>query len=161
MANLLKINKTKNAPVYKFRDIKDSDLPAIINIEHEAQKIPWTIKMFRDCLQAGYTCWVLEDKTGIIGFIIFSITAHECNILNLCIKPNKQKQDYGYMLLKQALQYAKQNNAATAFLETRRSNKAAFNLYRKIGFRETGVRKNYYPAKNGREDAIMLKLILS
>jgi ribosomal-protein-alanine N-acetyltransferase len=46
------------------------------------------------------------------------------------------------------------------FLEVRPSNKAAIGLYESMGFNEFSVRKDYYPAINGREDAVLMGLAL-
>lgn len=138
--------------MHKYYNIKANDLADILAIENSVKVYPWTKTMFQDCLNAHYICWTLKDATEIIGFIIFSLAAEECEILNLCIKSSKQHQGYGTILLQKTLQYTKQHNAKKVFLDVRASNQAAINLYHNLGFNELGRRKNYY----GCEDAIML-----
>jgi [ribosomal protein S18]-alanine N-acetyltransferase len=136
------------------------ELPAIINIEQTTQAFPWTETMLRDCLNENYHFWVLKKSaTIIIGFIIFQIYANEGHIHNLVINQDQQQQGYGSLLLQQTLDFMSQNKAKKIFLEVRRSNQNALKLYKRFGFKEIGVRKNYYPAAtSGREDAIVLTI---
>ena len=85
-----------------------------------------------------------------------SVAAGECHLLNLCVKPELQNQGYGMLILDYLLDLARMHNADTAFLEVRPSNEFAIKLYQRAGFDEVGVRRNYYPAGFGREDAIIL-----
>ncbi|MGZ8241092.1 MAG: ribosomal protein S18-alanine N-acetyltransferase, partial [Methylobacter sp.] len=78
-------------------------------------------------------------------------------ILNICVDPAEQKQGIGRKMLENLIEVAR-GRAETIFLEVRPSNPVAIALYKKIGFNEIGIRKGYYPAENGREDAIMLAL---
>lgn len=163
MDNLMKIKGTQNVTVNKslhIRPFNIKDLAIILAIENAAQISPWSKRHFLDALQVGYI-WLLKHNNEIIGFIIFSLKAQECEILNLCIKPKQQKFGFGTKLLQEALQYAKIHHADMVFLEVRQSNLAAINLYNKMGFNELGIRKNYYPAKKGQEDAIILGLDLT
>jgi ribosomal-protein-alanine N-acetyltransferase len=72
------------------------------------------------------------------------------------VDPRHRQQGVGTTLLRALLATAEVAEVATLFLEVRPSNTAALRLYEKFGFNEVGVRNNYYPAKNGREDAIVL-----
>ena len=95
-----------------------------------------------------------------MGYAVMSVAAGEANILNLCIHPNIQGQGLGRKLMEQLLMLARQQQADTVFLELRASNRAASSLYDAVGFNEMGVRQNYYPAKKGREDAILMAKVL-
>jgi ribosomal-protein-alanine N-acetyltransferase len=164
MINSLKINKIQDLPVHKssfIRQFNDSDLPVILHIERATQLTPWSEQNFKNSLQHGHICRALLKNNEIIGFIVFSLQAAECEILNLCIKPNEQNKGYGFKLLQETLQYAKSHNTDIAFLEVRCSNEAAINLYSKVGFNELGVKKSYYPLKNKCEDAIIFALDLT
>ena len=75
--------------------------------------------------------------------------------MNLCIDPQMQNKGYGRRLLAKILECAREHNANCAFLEVRPSNTAAVRLYESEGFNEVGVRRGYYPARHGREDAVV------
>ncbi|KPJ67819.1 MAG: hypothetical protein AMJ43_02340 [Coxiella sp. DG_40] len=163
MINSLKINEIQDSPVHKslfIRPFSNSDLPVILHIERITQLTPWSERDFKESLQHGI-CRVLLKNNEIIGFIVFSLQTSECEILNLCIKPEHQNQGYGFKLLQQALQHAKCHNTDIVFLEVRCSNKAAINLYHKAGFNELDIKKAYYPFKNKHEDAIIFALDLT
>jgi ribosomal-protein-alanine N-acetyltransferase len=149
------------APNILLRTILPEDLPAIIEIEQAAYSHPWSLKIFEDCLQVGYTTCLLELDDYIVGYGLMSVGAQEAHILNLCVHPNFQRCGYGRSLLKQLLNLARQQQVNTVFLDVRPSNYAALTLYYQIGFNQIGHRKNYYPnGKRGREDALIFALEL-
>ncbi len=140
----------------QLRDMLEADVPAILAIECVAYEFPWTEGVLRDCFKFGYLCKVYESADGIIGYGVISIGAGECHLLNICIAPAQQQRGHGTRLVTLLLQAARAAHARTALLEVRFSNRAAFQLYHKLGFNEIGVRKGYYPARAGREDALVL-----
>jgi ribosomal-protein-alanine N-acetyltransferase len=99
---------------------------------------------------------VYESPQGIIGHGIMSVAVGECHILNICVHPDYQRRGLGEGMVQFLLDLARQKKARIALLEVRVSNAAAYHLYNKLGFDEVGTRKNYYPAHQGREDAIIL-----
>jgi len=143
-----------------IRPLTGADLDAVMEIEIRAYDFPWTQSIFRDCLRVGYCCWCCENEGIIQGYGVMSAAAGESHILNLTVHPESQRQGIGSKLLKHFLQLARRHGADTIMLEVRPSNRKAINLYEKLGFNEIGVRRNYYPAEDGREDALMLALNL-
>ncbi|HEC16292.1 MAG TPA: ribosomal-protein-alanine N-acetyltransferase [Sedimenticola sp.] len=144
------------SPLLRLRPMREADLGEVMAIEAQAYEFPWTPGIMRDCLRAGYCCWVCVLGERIVGYAIMSLAAGEANILNLCIHPELQGRGLGRKLLNRMLMLARRHDADTAFLEVRVSNEAAFALYDAAGFNEIGVRRNYYPAKEGKEDALVL-----
>ncbi len=138
-----------------FRSAKPTDLSAMLAIEQE-QPFPWTEGMLRDCLQGGYKNEVLEKNNKIIGFAVMSLHGDEAEILNIAITSSERRHGYGRQLLQQLLKIALQHPVKKILLEVRASNLAAINLYQSTGFKIITTRKNYYPAKQGREDALIL-----
>ena len=136
------------------------DLDAVAAIETAAYEFPWTLGIFRDCLRAGYECWVLEKSGEIIGYGILSIAAGEAHLLNACVAPAHQGSGHGRHLVKRMIELARWHRVQRIFLEVRPSNRAAVALYPTLGFNEIATRPNYYPAKHGREDAIVMAMEL-
>jgi len=132
------------------------DLPAVLAIENSAYEFPWSIGIFSDCLRVGYPCWIYEVDDEIQGYTVMSIAADEGHILNLCVNPELQGQGIGKILLEGVFDTARRFDIKQIFLEVRPSNKVALGLYHSFGFNEVGTRRKYYPAKKGREDAIIL-----
>jgi ribosomal-protein-alanine N-acetyltransferase len=141
-----------------LRPMLESDLALVMNVERAAYPHPWEERIMKDCLRAShYHGWVFELDNEIRGYLFLSVVAGEMHVLNLCIHPELQGQGWGRVVLQRAFNLAITEYAATmCFLEVRPSNIAALSLYQSEGFNEIGVRKNYYPATRGREDAIVM-----
>jgi ribosomal-protein-alanine N-acetyltransferase len=145
---------------HRYRAMVESDLPSIMGIEIRSYDFPWTEGIFRDCLRVGYYCRVLEHDGEVGAYGIMSLGAGEAHILNLCVKPELRGIGRGRQMLEHLLGYARRHHTALAVLEVRYSNTQALALYEGIGFYKIGVRKDYYPAFGGREDALVLMLKL-
>ncbi|MEO6697335.1 MAG: ribosomal protein S18-alanine N-acetyltransferase [Gammaproteobacteria bacterium] len=143
-------------PTLSLRPMNLSDLPAIMAIEHRAYEYPWTEGIFLDCLRVGYCCWVCVNGQEIVGYAVMSAGGGEAHVLNICVSPEYRHQGLGHRLLDHMLNLAQQYNSDTVLLEVRASNLAAIGLYRSMGFNEIGMRMGYYPAPNGKEDAVIL-----
>ena len=136
------------------------DLPAVVALERVSYDFPWTEGIFSDCLRAGHPCWALWVDGQLSGYGILSVAAGEAHVLNICIDPARRGEGLGRHLLRRLLDIARWNGAARVFLEVRPSNPLAKALYESIGFNEIGRRPRYYPARDGREDAIVMALEL-
>lgn len=143
-----------------LRTMTESDLPAVVEIESKVCEFPWTEGIFRDCLRVGYFCVVYENTEGVIGYGIMSIGTGECHLLNLSIHPHYQRCGLGRNLIARLLAFGRRHKARMAFLEVRRSNEDAHRLYTGMGFCEIGIHKDYYPARNGKEHAVVLAKML-
>ena len=142
--------------------MQSADLDAVANNEMAAYPHPWSRGIFEDCLQFSYPSWVAETQTGeLIGHAILNLAVGEAHILNVCVHPYYQGLGLGRALLGQLIDYASGEAAERMFLEVRVSNHPARQLYRSAGFAEVGLRKNYYPDGDTREDAVVLSLNLS
>lgn len=145
---------------FDFRPMLAGDLDALIRIERAAYPYPWTLGSFRDCLQAGYSCWVAEMDGQLTGYWIMMMAVGEGHILNCCVAPTWQGRGFGRQLMGHLIDTARVHSTDFLFLEVRPSNVAALGLYRRLGFDEVGRRRNYYPADQGNEDAIVMRLDL-
>lgn len=149
-----------NQPALSFRPMLEVDLPEVLEIERRSYPYPWTRTIFSDCLRAGYSCQVCEREGILAGYGVLSVAAGESHLLNLCVRPENQQQGIGVKLLNNMISMARRYGAEVVFLEVRPSNAAALALYGHNGFNELGVRKDYYPAAEGREDALILARVL-
>jgi len=139
-----------------FREMTLDDLSIVVLNDKLSYSHPWSRGVFTDCLQAGNDCWIVEQDRRIIGHSVLSFVEGECHLLNVCIIPECQDGGLGRRLVEHMLERAQQLACNTVFLEVRPSNTAAYQLYISMGFNEVGTRKGYYPAKSGREDAIIM-----
>lgn len=139
-----------------LRRMELSDIPQVHKVETGAYDFPWSEGNFRDCLNSGHECWLAEDGQQLYGHAVLSVVCGEAHLLILCVRKSYQGQGLGRRLLEHMIDRARSLGADMVFLEVRESNKRAYNLYCSIGFNEVGRRVKYYPAREGREDALIL-----
>lgn len=144
-----------------FRLMLETDLDEVIAIEEAVYPFPWTRGIFHDCLNIGYLCRVLEVDGKIVAYSVMSVAVGESHLLTIVVPENEQGKGYGKRMLNDMILHAVNDQAHTMYLEVRASNKAAVQLYHQRGFNELGIRSNYYPAEQGREDALIFALDLS
>jgi ribosomal-protein-alanine N-acetyltransferase len=144
----------------ELRAMREQDLAEVMAIEDAIYSHPWTRGNFADSIHAGYECRTLRLGGELIGYFVLLAAAGEAHLLNLSIAARHQRSGHGAMLLGEAMALARRLGARSLFLEVRPSNGAAQALYTRFGFRRVGVRKAYYPARFGREDALVLTLPL-
>lgn len=147
-------------PGPRFEPMGEEDLPAIVGIEETVYEFPWTLANFRDSLRSGYSCWLVRDGAELIGYAVLVLAAGEAHLLNLSIAPQAQGRGHGRALLGSLIGVAREQRSKVLFLEVRPSNSAGQRLYTSHGFTQIGVRRGYYPARHGREDALVLALDL-
>jgi ribosomal-protein-alanine N-acetyltransferase len=136
-------------------------LDRVVAIEKAVHAHPWTRGNFADSIEAGYQCWVAHRDAALVGYVIVMIEAGEAHLLNLSIAPGWQRRGLGGELTRFCIKLARDGGAARIFLEVRPSNTAARALYGSHGFEEIGVRRDYYPGPEGREDALVMELALT
>jgi ribosomal-protein-alanine N-acetyltransferase len=146
---------------HRLRPMTEADLPRIHRIELASYEYPWSIGNFSDSLHAGYSMWVREAEGEVIGYYAMMAAAGEAHLLNLTIAPSWRRHGLGRDLLDHCLACACDHKAGSLFLEVRTSNTAAIALYHSSGFVDLAVRRAYYPARVGREDALIMKKELS
>lgn len=143
-----------------MRPMRLGDVRAVAAVEQDIYPHPWTLGNFRDSLQAGYSCWVMECAGALVGYGVLMVGVQEAHLLNLSVARAWQRRGFGRRLLHHFIDLARSCEAQRLFLEVRPSNLAARALYAANGFRQLYVRRGYYPADQGREDAILMGLDL-
>ena len=146
--------------VQQLRPMRSADLDAVMRIEGKIYVHPWTRGNFQDSLSAGYSCWIYELAEHLIGYAVMMAAAGEAHLLNLSVAAEWQRQGWGKKFLKHLVGVARGYHATVLLLEVRPSNAAGLKLYQGYGFRQIALRRGYYPASNGREDAVLLELKL-
>jgi ribosomal-protein-alanine N-acetyltransferase len=136
------------------------DLDEVMRIENDIYPFPWSRGNVADSLAAGYSCWVCRVGGELVGYALIMFAVDEAHLLNLSVAASRQGRGYGARLLAQSMRVARGAGAQRLLLEVRTSNARAIALYRAFGFRQIGVRRAYYPAVNGREDALVLARII-
>jgi len=143
-----------------FRPMLATDIPWVATLEQALHLTPWSAGNFADSLEAGYSCWlVLEDEVPV-GYAVLMVVLDEAHLLNITVTATRQRRGVGRGFLGFLFDRARLAGAGQMFLEVRPSNAAARALYRKLGFEPIGRRRDYYPAAEGREDALVMRIAL-
>jgi ribosomal-protein-alanine N-acetyltransferase len=143
-----------------FQAMTEEDIMAVLAIERRIYSFPWTYGNFRDSIRSGYECVLVRADEGLVGYAVAIVAAGEAHLLNLSIADAYQRSGHGARLLDHMIGLARSKHAHSLYLEVRPSNLAARRLYSRHGFTTTGVRRDYYPAAAGRENALVLSLPL-
>jgi ribosomal-protein-alanine acetyltransferase len=132
------------------------DIDAVEGIERSVYEFPWTTGNFRDSLNSGYLGVVLQIDGVLAGYAIQMYAIDEAHLLNITIAPDFHRNGHGSRLLQWLMDAARARNMSSLFLEVRPSNAPAQSLYTRFGFSQIGIRRDYYPARGGRENALVL-----
>jgi ribosomal-protein-alanine N-acetyltransferase len=143
-----------------LREMNKADVDVILRIEQQVHAHPWTGGNFTDALKSGNICKVYEDGKEVLGYTVLMPAVDEMQLLNISIAREYQRKGWGRKLLGAAVEIARGMTMRRMLLEVRTSNVAALGLYRVAGFSEIGLRRGYYLADNGREDAIVMECLL-
>ena len=137
------------------REMKISDLEEIVDIENSLYKSPWNLNQYKYEIEENefsYT-YVLENDGIIIGYYGFWVMFDNVDITKVSIRKEFQGMKLGHILMKDLLSRVNLLNIVRINLEVRVDNFKAINLYKKYGFKEICVRKDYYGKG---EDALIL-----
>jgi ribosomal-protein-alanine N-acetyltransferase len=154
------MNAQLNQPNISFREMHASDLDAVMQIEIVNFPFPWTAGNFKDSINSGQICLLLEIDEAVIGYAILMMVIDEAHLLNISVSSAWKGKGWGRHLLNHMMQIGREKGGLNMFLEVRPSNVSAITLYESIGFNEMGVRPGYYPAQNGRENALLMGVAL-
>lgn len=148
-----------------FAPMLPADLNEVLAIENEVYPFPWTRGNFDDALRAGYCAWLLRASTRgqpgpMIAYSVVMIAVDEAHLLNLSVAQAHHRGGHGWRMLEWMAQQSRDHGARSMLLEVRPSNAPAQRLYERYGFERIGVRRGYYPAHGGREDALVMRIAL-
>ena len=143
-----------------FAPMTDDRLEQVVAIERRAYDHPWTRGNFADSLRSGYHARILEAGDTVLGYFVAMQGVDEVHLLNITVEPTWQRQGWGRIMLDALALWSRAQGAQWLWLEVRTSNTRAQQVYQHYGFRRVGERRNYYPAYQGREDAIVMSLKL-
>ena len=143
-----------------FRPMILDDIPYVLTIEQAGYDFPWSDSLFEQAVKSSKYCVVACIDNHVIGYAILSYVVGEAELLNICIDPTQQGKGYAKSLLEHLIDHAAQKDNHEMYLEVRVTNAPAICIYEQAGFNEIGRRKNYYPTKAGKEDAILMALPL-
>ena len=163
--------KPEQAIEAQFQPMTPAWLDAVLRIELGAYEHPWTRGNFADSINAGYQAQLLtagaSPDVALLAYFVAMKGLDEVHLLNIAVAPEYQHQGWARLLLDALAIWARGQGAQWLWLEVRLSNGRAKAVYERYGFREVGLRRNYYPAggpglvgASQREDAVVMSLAL-
>ena len=145
----------------RYTPMLEADLREVVAIESDIYPFPWTRGNFLDSVRAGYSVWVLRDQSdALVAYSVMTLMIDEAHLLNLSVARRCQREGLGWRTLEWMAEVARGYGARTMLLEVRPSNASAVRMYQRYGFEKIGLRRGYYPAQTGREDAIVMRVAL-
>ncbi|MCS7215649.1 MAG: ribosomal protein S18-alanine N-acetyltransferase [Thermodesulfovibrio sp.] len=140
----------------KIRDLKEQDLPHVLDIAKVSFSVPWSLEAFKsEIFNPNSILRIAELDGEIAGYIVLRKIIDQSELLSIAVKPGLRRKGIATELIKNVLNEIK-SSIKCCFLEVRVSNFEAISLYEKIGFKKVGKRKNYYLLP--KEDATVMKL---
>lgn len=136
------------------------DLEPAFAIEQRSHAFPWTEKTLASNQGERYLNFALRVDGVLAAFAITQVVLDEATLFNLAVDPAFQRRGLGRELLRHLIGELEQRGVMTLWLEVRASNAAAIALYEQLDFNEVSIRRNYYPTRDGKEDAIMMALTI-
>ena len=138
----------------KIRRLEKKDIPSIEKLENDIFGYTLGENYFNIQIQNEYSAYfVMVSDNDIVGYI-GSTSEEMAEIQNFCISKDYQSKGYGKELLEYLINYLKDNNSKSIYLEVNYNNIRAINLYKKYGFEVNRIRKNYY---KGEDALVMIK----
>jgi [ribosomal protein S18]-alanine N-acetyltransferase len=149
----------------QFEAMTPAWLPAVARVERSAYAHPWSEANFADSINAGYQTQLLTaghaPNALLLGYFVAMKGLDEVHLLNITVAPAHQRQGWACVMLDALALWSRGQGAKWLWLEVRVGNARAKAIYERYGFRQMGVRRNYYPATAaGREDAIVMSFAL-
>jgi ribosomal-protein-alanine N-acetyltransferase len=144
----------------RFEALSPEWLDQIMQIEQQAYTHPWSRGNFQDSMRAGYQCQMLLADDWVIGYFLAMKGVDEVHLLNLTVATQYHRQGWARIMLDALALWSRGQGAQWLWLEVRLSNQRAQHVYEQHGYRVVGRRRAYYPALDGREDAVVMSLKL-
>lgn len=131
------------------------DISQVAEIERQIFSIPWSEKAFKDSMESGNTIYIVaKEDNNVAGYAGMYLSFEEGNITNVAVNPSGRRKGIGEKIVRDILNRAYEKGVRDVFLEVRETNSAAIALYEKIGFKEEGIRKNFY--EKPKENALIM-----
>ena len=144
-----------DADVFRITPLKREDIPAVEQIERENYSLPWSARAFFDALERDYYLFLKAEERGVLAGYCGCMRSFEvAEITNVTVRQDFRRRGIAKRLLAELMDQARALGTERFTLEVRRSNAPAIALYHSLGFRDEGVRRNYY--ESPREDALIL-----
>ena len=141
---------------YKILSMQEQHIPQIAALEKQCFSDPWSEAAVRSELENPLSLWLVAERNGaVLGYVGSQMVPPEADMMNLAVAPEARRQGIADALIGELIRRLSTKDVTSLSLEVRVSNTAARSLYEKLGFRQIGLRPNYY--FHPKEDACILR----
>ncbi len=127
------------------RELRESDIEQLAEIEAESFSMPWSAAQFAELLSHPYCTYVTALAEGrVAGCCGFTESCGVANIDNVVVAPKFRNRGIAQRMLSALLQRGEEKKIEAYTLEVRVSNAAAIHIYEKLGFVSEGIRPDFY-----------------
>lgn len=141
----------------EIRKIGENDIEAIASLESEIFSDTWSEKSIKETYENRNACILGAYKEGVLaGYVIFYYVLDEGEIARIAVSPQYRRQGVADQIFAGLLDFCAEKSIERILLDVRISNEPAIAFYRKSGFAEDGIRKNFY--ENPKEDALLMSV---
>lgn len=137
-----------------LRRMTKADLDTVAKLEKEIFSTPWSKESFLESLEKTYSYFFVAIEKEPVGYCGVHNLGGDGEITNVAVTPKYRGKQIAYHLLEYAMEESRKMGVEAFTLEVRISNVPAVKLYEKLGFRQEGIRKNFY--ENPTEDALIM-----
>ncbi len=139
----------------EIRKMTADDAPSVAELEAEIFSDPWKLKdIFSYICMPDGMCYSAVADGKVIAYILGRVIPPEGEVYRIATREGYRRRGIAYRLLDYAVKCQKGRGLESLFLEVRSKNVPARNLYHSYGFREVGLRKNYY--SDPPDDAVVM-----
>ena len=136
--------------------MNESHVAQVAELEKTCFSDPWSEKSVASELNNPLSCWLVAEEDGVVaGYVGSQTVMDESDMMNVAVHPDHRRNGIAERLVMELAEALKKRGSHCLTLEVRASNEPAKALYEKLGFRQVGLRKNYY--RNPKEDALILR----
>ena len=159
----IKTKPTTRRTSISFNKFTSVEIPSVLSIEERNSDYPWSQLQFISSIEnSNNLCYCLNLKGKTIGYLIAMLAGDTADILNIGIDSDFKRQGHSTALLNHLIEELSKRDIGEILLEVRAGNKSAIQFYKRQGFEEISVRKNYYTknskSQSHREDGIIMRI---
>lgn len=139
----------------EIRELQESDIETLAEIEAESFSMPWSAEDFRALLSHSYCFYLVALADGnVVGCCGYTESFGEANIDNVVVEEEYRNRGIAQAMLRELIARGEERQIQAFTLEVRVGNAAAIHIYEKCGFCSEGIRPGFY--EKPREDAVIM-----